>query len=933
MTFMTKKNFLYKLIICICIFLALINIGTPKKVYASEEGSGVGGILIGPICSLLQGIGDGIMNIIQKSVMGTEATIAMDNSDESWWDKLGGFFIALIVIALVVVAACFAPGLLVAALKFVGGALIKAALTGVVVGAVVGYGALGNFMAAVSSVVADACGDTLVLPTYTISPEEIFTGKILLFDANIFNPKQLYVEYNTVDSEGNITSSQPTTVTAEQWKDMQSDSDKKAERYYYEKDGKQITTSVNNSSYELRNIIAKWYFIIRNIALLGSMIVLIYIGIRMMATSIAAEKAKYKQMLGDWIIAVCLIVLMHYIMIFAHSVVESITNILNNTLGNNITIGVVSGVEDKETLKGNIKKLETDEIQYLYEENGEEYIKWPTNLMGLYRIQAQEASDNMENVGYTLAFFALVIFTLVFTFTYLKRLLYLLFLTVIAPFVALTYPIDKIHDGKAQAFDMWLREYIFNLAIQPFHLILYTIFVTMAFELVSTNVIYALVTIGFMVPAEKFLRTMFGFNKASSPGLFAGAAGAAFTMSAISSLGRFAKGGHGGGNGRIESKGKENEDKNKLFIKPDSEHTQQRLYEGLVSGDSNSGEEPRTDSTNDSDNRSRELNTSQEQARLANEREYLEELQREARSENSNWSDEDFAAYQELQNQYNEDEASFMEQEQASDEDNIEEHVEAETQDIESNDIPETPNVKEKKRSKIGSTIAINTRLLGNELKSAAKQGIKEIPGDAIKFGAGAASALALGGIGLAAGIASGDPSTALKNTTAAAGIGAALSTGTINRVEADVKRNYQSIEAKREQVEKEYYGDRYNEVMREKAKETFMKDKAMRRRLQNELNIDKGDKEKIKQAMDAMYEYKQYGIQDDSLIIKGMKVNKNNSDKWADKESIASVKLAENSKSNKELEENLKRFGSVKGITQKQVENMRTRVRELNNL
>ena len=93
MTFMTKKNFLYKLIICICIFLALINVGTPKKVYASEEGSGVGGILIGPICSLLQGIGDGIMNIIQKSVMGTEATIAMDNSDESWWDKLGGFLL------------------------------------------------------------------------------------------------------------------------------------------------------------------------------------------------------------------------------------------------------------------------------------------------------------------------------------------------------------------------------------------------------------------------------------------------------------------------------------------------------------------------------------------------------------------------------------------------------------------------------------------------------------------------------------------------------------------------------------------------------------------------------------------------------------------------------------------------------------------------
>ena len=37
------------------------------------------------------------------------------------------------------------------------------------------------------------------------------------------------------------------------------------------------------------------------------------------------------------------------------------------------------------------------------------------------------------------------------------------FLTIIAPLVALTYPIDKINDGKAQAFNMWFKEYIFNL--------------------------------------------------------------------------------------------------------------------------------------------------------------------------------------------------------------------------------------------------------------------------------------------------------------------------------------------------------------------------------------------------------------------------------------------------------------------------------------
>lgn len=47
---------------------------------------------------------------------------------------------------------------------------------------------------------------------------------------------------------------------------------------------------------------------------------------------------------------------------------------------------------------------------------------------------------------------ALVIYTGIFTFLYYKRFLYTAFFTMIAPLVALTYPIDKIGDGKAPSF-------------------------------------------------------------------------------------------------------------------------------------------------------------------------------------------------------------------------------------------------------------------------------------------------------------------------------------------------------------------------------------------------------------------------------------------------------------------------------------------------
>ncbi len=142
MKFFTKKKFLYKLITCLCLVLIWINFLKPPKIYAAEDdddGSGIGGILLSPICDLMQGLGDGIMNILQKSIMGTKATIAVDNSDPDWKDKLKKAAIILIGIALVVVAAIFAPGILAVAVKAISGQVIKAVVTFGIAGMVFGF--------------------------------------------------------------------------------------------------------------------------------------------------------------------------------------------------------------------------------------------------------------------------------------------------------------------------------------------------------------------------------------------------------------------------------------------------------------------------------------------------------------------------------------------------------------------------------------------------------------------------------------------------------------------------------------------------------------------------------------------------------------------------------------------------------------------------
>lgn len=74
---------------------------------------------------------------------------------------------------------------------------------------------------------------------------------------------------------------------------------------------------------------------------------------------------------------------------------------------------------------------------------------------------------------------------------------------------------------------MWFKEYMFNLIIQPFHLLLYTILVGTAISLATESLIYAVVAIYFVIPAEKLLRKFFGFDNAgtlSAAGSFAGGA-------------------------------------------------------------------------------------------------------------------------------------------------------------------------------------------------------------------------------------------------------------------------------------------------------------------------------------------------------------------------------------------------------------------------
>ena len=100
------------------------------------------------------------------------------------------------------------------------------------------------------------------------------------------------------------------------------------------------TDSVEISSAKtLQPTVAKWYKTFRNIAIVSLLSILVYVGIRITLSSISSDKAKYKQMLMDWVVALCLVFLMHYIMAFAVTINEKIIKAVSAISG--------SSAEDK----------------------------------------------------------------------------------------------------------------------------------------------------------------------------------------------------------------------------------------------------------------------------------------------------------------------------------------------------------------------------------------------------------------------------------------------------------------------------------------------------------------------------------------------------------------------------------------------------------
>lgn len=904
-----KNNILFKLIITLCIsFSCLGGIINTSVVQADAydlagEAAMQGGKLIEPIVSLMMTLGDGIMDLIHKAIVGTRA-----NGTLNFATQLLSLFIGLLAaVAAIVVITVITGGIgtIVAGIGgFIGSVLTTIGGSGIVTffltAATLGA-AFASFKIATDAFDAAFLPDITLFPMYSISPEEIFEGKLLIFDINFFNPKTLKVHLKSSEKDD--------FSKDKEIQDYDEQKDGEASYYYYEDGDEKVRTSKQSTAIALGKTISKWYYTIRNIAVVIMMLILIYIGIRMMLCSIASEKSKYKKMLSDWVVSMCLVFVLHYIMIFAVNLNESIVKLITTATDKENYIVALTNVKDKDNFISTIEKDDKYNLkQFLcdangkkvYDDKGEKVTEagdpaqfiYPTNLVGRMRLDAQMQDGSSEYIGYAIAFIILVMYTCFFVFTYLKRVIYMAFLTVIAPLVAMTYSLDKISDGKAQAFNMWLKEYIGNLLIQPVHLLLYMILISMAFDLASQNIVYTLVAMGFLMPAEKLIRSMFGLDKAKTPGFLGGATGAALAMNTMQSLSRFAGKGPGSkGNKPMKMAKNESEDDPKGIYDrgADSGHGIAALYDGY-------NNEEGTDDGSSSDND--QTNGQQQQAVGRNpdylgsggpsatdaglnlkdgedpvakmEREALEEKladgqlteneltdkQRDLLGMERRMSPADIMERESLEEKLADGQLTESDltdeqrqllgisgsgtQPQVSntDGDNSQHAPSVDNQVRISPDrmLEESKSVAEARRKE--AIMAKGKRTVKQRLKdgaNGAKDSIKlknigEAIGKTGKNGLKLAGATIGAGFGIAAGAATGDFNNVVKNAGLGLSAGNSIGTGIGNGIENGINNGVGNYKKAKEENEKEIYGKDYNQYKKYKADEKFFKDKDARK-------------------------------------------------------------------------------------------------------
>ncbi len=278
---------------------------------------------------------------------------------------------------------------------------------------------------------------------------------------------------------------------------------------------------------EIQGVIGSLYNALRYMVAAIYVVILVYLGIRMILSSIGKQKAHYKDLLKYWLTGLLLLFAFHWVMAFAIWTSDTFTKMFAD-VGVDQVNAVAKSLDATNIvgMKGTPDSVTDAIVAIICKDGGSNLFSLLTYpLRGIYLI-------------------ALLCFGIFISLTYIKRLFTIALLLVLFPLVVLSYVFDKIGDRRAQTFGIWLKEFMTNVFVQPIHaFLLMIISFLLSLEIVTTPIIgpiIALLLLGLLPVGEKQIKQLFQISSNMGAGS-GGLAGAMGTLAHASQVAKNAK--------------------------------------------------------------------------------------------------------------------------------------------------------------------------------------------------------------------------------------------------------------------------------------------------------------------------------------------------------------------------------------------------------
>lgn len=282
--------------------------------------------------------------------------------------------------------------------------------------------------------------------------------------------------------------------------------------FTYDSDGNEVTVTsglVNS----LKSPINKCYKVFSQIAIVGYMIILVYVGIVMMLNASSPDKkASGKKAFMCWVTGIIILFTYPFFMRYLILLEDAfVTDIGKQSIEKSSTEVVLDG-DDNNMVQDPNKTID-------YDKNlGNDYDDY--DYMSIIGREAQTTLS----LGIATAYLILTWQLIMMLVYYYKRAFVIAFLIMIFPFVALTYVIDKLNDGKSQALSGWTKEFTTGIVVQIFHAIVYVFVVTTIYKTAQSgniDTILVMIAATFMFEGENIVKQIFGVGKTTAMGTVA----------------------------------------------------------------------------------------------------------------------------------------------------------------------------------------------------------------------------------------------------------------------------------------------------------------------------------------------------------------------------------------------------------------------------